>query len=38
MKIVIGMLAFVSATTFAQTTYYYNANGIPLGTDSKLAI
>jgi hypothetical protein len=32
MKIVIGMLAFVSATTFAQTTYYNNANGIPLGS------
>ena len=32
MKIGIAMLAFVSATTFAQTTYYNNANGIPLGT------
>jgi hypothetical protein len=32
MKIGIAMLAFVSATTFAQTTYYNNANGTPLGT------
>ena len=32
MKNAIAMLAFVSATTFAQTTYYNNPNGTPLGT------
>ena len=32
MKNTIAMLAFVSATTFAQTTYYNNSNGTPLGT------
>ena len=32
MKNAIAMLAFVSATTFAQTTYYNNFNGTPLGT------
>jgi hypothetical protein len=32
MKNAIAMIAFVSATTFAQTTYYNNSNGTPLGT------
>jgi hypothetical protein len=32
MKIAIALIALISATTFAQTTYYNNANGTALGT------
>jgi len=32
MKIIFAFIALFSASTFAQTTYYNNANGTPLGT------
>jgi glucan-binding YG repeat protein len=32
MKIAFALFALLSVNTFAQTTYYNNANGMPLGT------
>jgi hypothetical protein len=35
MKICLALLMFISTLSFAQTTYYSDANGMPIGTAQK---